>query len=1010
MQQAVCPVLIGRETHLLALSEAMAAARRGSGRACALGGEAGMGKTRLAIAAREQAQARGMATMWGSCSQAELSLPYLPFLEAVGNYLAGADLEVVCRQLASLAGDVARIFPQLPSQPPPVESVEPLQIKVRLFEGILALLKLAAGERGLLIVIEDVHWADSSTRELLDYLSRRLANLPVALLMTFRSDELHRRHPLQPLVGEWRRGSVVTLLELDPFSAAEVAGMVRAILQVSTVGEEFRDLLHTRSEGNPFIVEELLRASLDRGDIFRTETGWDRKPMSELQLPRKVKEVIIARLERLSQVTIDVLRAAAVLGRTFDYEPLVAMSRVKESGVQSALQEGVQQQLLLELPDRPGRYRFRHDLTREAVYDDLIAPTRLRLHRAAARTLAERSGTPAIDVCRHLVAAGDWDQAVPICLKAAEDAEAACSYGAAAELYEQLLPYVSDAGQRGRVLVRLCGVLNDSSQWARSSRYLEEGIGAAERAGDPGIAAELRLLLAVSYANLFGLDRCLDLLERLRRDLEPSGPSKLLASVYGRISTTQVRQLNGPAALEAARMANAVAAGLDDDRSRIYGHLALGGALSWTGQVDEALSFQDLAFDEAVRSQLYPLANVALGNGIEMRLWHFRFREALEQVDLYGRITEFINKRGMWYHEGMVCWRLGQLEKALEHYKRTLESHRLMGSTNFIAWDELLIAMALADLGRLDDAKGILNRHARVPTTEDRVHQAWVQMRVGLDSGDLAAALAATEVLDEAQVWPLPHRRFLGDMAVEVLLAARNRDRATAVVASAAGQPPQDPYQLRMEGRLALAAGDAGRARELLAQAAEFWREVGGQQEETRTLRALAQAKAQLGDLAGAAVDLRRVLASAHERGAALEESRAREQLEQIGIQTAPKPDDVRAALEDLDQLSALAGSRLSSILELASGRGAPAAELRNLLITSIRELQTLPASADAEAARVLLDRYVTRAGSHEVVAERLHLSRRTYYRRLDHGLALLAERLTSRTASTASSFGLPIA
>lgn len=996
MQQALCPTLIGREAQLSVLTEGLAAARRGIGHAFALGGEAGVGKTRVASALQEQATARGMATLWGGCTQADLSLPYLPFLEAVGNYLAAADMEVTNRRLGSLASDAARLFPQIPSQPLSIASMDPQQTKIRLFEATFALLNLAAADRGVLLVIEDVHWADSSTRELLDYLSRRLASVRIAILMTFRSDELHRRHPLQPLVGEWRRSKAVTLLQVDPFSADDVSSMVKAIFQVQTVGEEFRDFLHSRSEGNPFVVEELLKASLDRGDIFRTKKGWDRKSVAELQLPKRVKEVIIGRLDRLSTPTVDVLRAAAVLGRTFDYEPLLAMTQIAESGVQSALREGVEQQLLVEEPARSGGYRFRHDLTREAIYDDLIAPARLRLHRTAARALAERSGAPTVEVCRHLVAAGDWDQAVPIGLRAAEEAEAACSYRAATELYEQLLPYISDPGQRGRMLVRMCGRLNDIGEYARSCRYVEEGLPAVERAGDRGVTGELRFILAHSYGSLFKLDVALEILDSLRHELELSGPSSLLAQVYARIAANQVRQLNGPAALEAAEKATVLAADLNDDEPGIYCHTVLAGALAWAGQVDEALYHHDLAFDEAVRRELYPIAGLAIGNGIETRVWFYRYREALERVELYRKIEEFLSKRGRWYREGMIWWRLGRPAQALELFQMTLESHRTAGSTGWVTWDELLAAMALADLGRLDEAQAILDRQVKVPSAEDKVNREWTQMRVGLDSGRVDTALAATAVIDEARAWPLVHRRFLGDMAVEVFLAAGDRDRANAVVASTAGLPP-DPYQMRMEGRLALATGDVDRARNRLAESAEFWREVGGGQEETRTLRALAQAKVQLGDFAGAAADLRRALASARERGAAVEERHARKQLEEIGIQTAPKPDDVRNALEDLEQ-PALAGSRLSSILELASGRASPAAELRVRLITAIQELQALPGPADAEAGRVLLDRYVTRAGSHEVVAERLHLSRRTYYRRLDRGLDLLAERLSNST------------
>src|SRR5919202_3196249 len=175
LERALCPVLIGRQQELSLLEDALLEAHRGSGRFFVLAGEAGMGKTRLAEELQQRARRSGTVVMCGTCSEAELSLPYLPFLEAIGNFLAGADVERIklrlgpasCRQLGLL-------LPQLELQTTLIDPGDPAQAKMRLFEALLALLRIASERTGLLLVLEDLHWADSSTRELLEYMARRV--------------------------------------------------------------------------------------------------------------------------------------------------------------------------------------------------------------------------------------------------------------------------------------------------------------------------------------------------------------------------------------------------------------------------------------------------------------------------------------------------------------------------------------------------------------------------------------------------------------------------------------------------------------------------------------------------------------------------------------------------------------------------------------------------------------------------------------------------------------------
>src|SRR2546421_138188 len=397
MIRALCPVLVGRERELSQLEDALLAAYRGEGQVVALSGDAGVGKTRLRGGLEQRPRRAGTVVLVGTNPEADLSLPYLPFVEAIGNYLATADLEAIklrvgpaaCRQLAQL-------LPQMEIQTTLVEPGDPAQAKLRLFEAILALLRIAAERSGLLLVLEDLHWGDASTRELLEFLTRRVRRSRILLLATYRPDELTRHHPLVPIIQGWQRSAVVQTIELAPLSAAGVAEMTSAIFEGAPVEAELRDFLFRRTEGNPFVLEEILKVALDRGDIFRTAGGWDRKAIGHLKLPETVRQGILLRVERLPQEEADILRAGAVLGRCFDYRILVAMSRHEQPAVLSALRSFVQQQLMDE--ERGGRYCFRHALTREAILDDLIAPERERLHACAAEVLSRQPNTDRVDL------------------------------------------------------------------------------------------------------------------------------------------------------------------------------------------------------------------------------------------------------------------------------------------------------------------------------------------------------------------------------------------------------------------------------------------------------------------------------------------------------------------------------------------------------------------------------------------------------------------------------------
>jgi predicted ATPase len=352
LQRVLSPILVGRQDELSQLEDALLSANRGEGRFVLLAGEAGIGKTRLANELTKRARKLGCDVLWGSCSEAELALPYLPFLEAVGNHLGGQDPAGVRAGLGPAAAELAQLFPQLAEGPPAAPVGDPSQAKLRLFESVVTLLELFARDRGLLLVLDDVHWADSSTRELLDYVARRLVRSRVMVLATYRSDELERRHPLTRAVQTWRRTGLAETIAVSAMTLRDVAEMIAAILNADELNADLAALIDSRAEGNPFVLEEMLKEALDRGEISRIDTGSRGGSVDALRLPETVREAVLLRLGRLDAEQIEVLRAAAVLGRSFEYGLLVDVAEVDDSVVLAALEAAVAQQLLEEARTR----------------------------------------------------------------------------------------------------------------------------------------------------------------------------------------------------------------------------------------------------------------------------------------------------------------------------------------------------------------------------------------------------------------------------------------------------------------------------------------------------------------------------------------------------------------------------------------------------------------------------------------------------------------------------------
>jgi predicted ATPase len=426
------PTFVGRAAESARLAQARDRAAAGTPTVVVVGGEAGVGKSRLVGELVAGSRAAGAVVLAGGCVElGGEGLPFAPVVEALRTMARGIDgPELATAVPEPTKAELARLLPEL-GQPPAGGPEQPwLDLgsgQGRLFELLLGLLERLAAERPTILVVEDLHWADRSTRDLLAFLVRNLRQGRLLLVLTYRSDELHRRHPLRPFLAELERDRRVERLELARFDRGEVAAQLTGIFGVPPLAG-LVDRIHARSGGNAFFVEELAAAAA---------SGLDG------ELPPNLRDTLLARIELLPEPTQQVLRVAAAAGGRVEHDLLAEVAGLPEPELLAALREAVSAQVLVADAE-DGTYGFRHALVKEAAYGELLPGERTRLHGRFAVALAERAANanaPALaaELAWHWYAAHDLERALPAAIEAGLAAEGTYAFAEAQAHFERAL-------------------------------------------------------------------------------------------------------------------------------------------------------------------------------------------------------------------------------------------------------------------------------------------------------------------------------------------------------------------------------------------------------------------------------------------------------------------------------------------------------------------------------------------------------------------------------------------
>jgi DNA-binding CsgD family transcriptional regulator/tetratricopeptide (TPR) repeat protein len=650
------PTLVGRHQELGVLDGLAVAVEAGQGQLVVVAGDAGVGKTRLVEELVARRQAQGWVTaVGGGVALGDEGLTHA----ALRGILRSLDAQLGADQMDDLTGAG---FAELHALAPGAPAAGDLEVG-RLYEQVLTFAQRLGDRQPVLLVFEDMHWADAATRGLLAFLARNVGGARLLAVITYRRDDVPRRHPLRSLLAELNR-SAAAVVELGGLDREEIAELGARLAGAALSAAQTSELL-ARTGGNPFFVEELLGAG----------PGID-------QLPDAVRDLVLTRLEQLPEPTRDLLRPASVLGRLLDDRVLAAISGLPAGEIEAALEAGVAAQVL-EV-DLHG-CRFRHDLVREALYDDLLPGQRLRLHRDAAQaieadvTLVDPPGQRFALLAYHWGVTGNADRALDASIQAGRWARSMGAMAEAADHFEMALTHweqatVTPDTDQVQITLDAAEARRRAGQYRRA---VELGLDAQERLTRSTGAADLERQALASLD--LGLSRLTEAdFETATLDVQhavdlladqPASATKAL--VLARYAGLLMVTSRSASSLEAADAAIAAAVALGDRRVEGHARNTRGVVLAELGRPHEALDQLHEAVaiaseighrDDLARAH-QNLTYVQLAAGLAAEALSDA-RVGLEIVRQQGGMLS--SGVGIAEHQAMAAVRLGRLDEALQ--------------------------------------------------------------------------------------------------------------------------------------------------------------------------------------------------------------------------------------------------------------------------------------------------------------------------------------------------------
>jgi DNA-binding SARP family transcriptional activator len=720
--------LVGRDSELRALHHDLEEVLAGRGRVALIGGEPGIGKSRLAEELVDDAMARDATAVWGRCYEGRGAPAFWPWTQIVGGLLAAFEDDEIRAALGTGAADLAQIAPEvkeLAVELTPLPMLDPESARFRLYQGVSHLVRRLARVRPLVVVLDDVHWADESSLALLGFLAAEIAGDRVLAIATYRSIEPAVDGPLAGVLVDLARRSVVRRVDL---TGLDRTGLTRFLTAAGTEPhEELLAAVERRTQGNPFFLTELLRL-LPEGDLH------DVSSIAQV-VPAGVKGVIRQRLARLPDETGERIAAAAVLGQEFDLGVLAAMLEIDGAALLEDLDPAVRAGILSDRA-AAGVYRFSHGLVNETVYADLGAGQRARMHRRAAEALESRRGQR--DGPHLLAIAAHWFHAVPAAPHdtAVESAVRAAQWAQAHVAHDQAVAQL-------RAALELLTTMPAGPQRAALELAVQYQLSVilimSARGGEPGFEATL--------ARLAELCDAVD-------DHASLVPSLWLLSVYSSFwSTLDAALTVGERLLDLAKFDAAPG-------PLVAGHLALGAVLTHRGELVSARRHLDTATElcdagHTVAHLVPETAPVFVRVFSALNWWTLGEDDRAEAA--VGEALELGRREGQHtYAMNSACWVAATLaalrrdaETALRLCDHALDVAAASGYRISAPYLAGIRGWAVAALGDVEaGAAEILRQAAMLSAANNRMHHPLflaLHAEVCLAAGHIDAALASAD-------------------------------------------------------------------------------------------------------------------------------------------------------------------------------------------------------------------------------------------------------------------------
>jgi DNA-binding CsgD family transcriptional regulator len=806
--------LVGRDGELTRLLGLLDDAGAGRPSHALISGDAGVGKTRLVAELASRAADRGFLVLSGRCAELGDSIPYLPLADALreGTTTPGAATEPLAAALAARPV-LGRLLPDRDPVAQPGGEVTGLA-QQQLFGAVLGLLAELADGHPVLLILEDLHWADRSTRDLVTFLSRVLHRERVAVVATYRTDDLHRRHPLRPVVAELLRLPSVASIELGPLGYADMATHLTALADGPLDPAALHRMV-ARAEGNPYYAEELLASAAPArpggGGPARGAPGGD-------VLPSGLSALLLARVEQLPAAAQQVLRAAAVGGRRVEDDIVAAASGLARPEYEDAIRDCVAQQLLV--PGGADGYVFRHALIREALYTDLLPGERTRLHARFAELLADPGRLAAVpgsaaELAHHCLASHDIAGAFAASVRAGQEserlaapAEAHRHYDAALALWERVSEPERLAGQdRDHLAFCSANCAASSGEIARAVQQLRRIAGFLGEDSDPVLASRVHERLAYYLLELDAAADA-DTAARAAVQLLPADPPRpQRARALATHAQTLMHAGDEAAAARRAQEARVAARAADAPWVEADALVTLGLLAERQGEPAQALDLFSQAYREAQALNML---------GVELRAAFQVARSQLESGDLAGSAATAHQGFGRADAAGLGLAPYGldlQYLHYLAHYADGCWDHAQELADGFgvrvtTAAEARLSAMALF----LDVARGS-------PKVADR--RAWLEP---FWPGDSFGAYIARGLLAEHALWRGDLATALAEIAATLAELDTGRGYgppAIRVAAVGLAARAEQARRARAAGNDEAAAAEVAAARVLIDAARE---------------------------------------------------------------------------------------------------------------------------------------------------------------------------------------------